>query len=617
MSVRALRAANSAAQEARALQANVSKQRQAVTKDSLEQVKRLDAQGHARGLRELQQKRAMAAIDAETARSKALGNAIVSAVAAVGTAVTAAVGIGQRLVDRANAVFNPAEAARLEEEAGRRGGRRLEMAQWKLEQAQKRLEQVQKQVREKEARSWFPGLGPGIDDRQRLERAKLALASAQDDVYAAGGDREIRRPEAQLPPHLQTPPVAGPPSTAHDAPSPEPVTPPDPNAADRDTVPLPGGADTASHPGGASHDASEASGAAPVVNEPGPAVPVTPAGSSESVSPPKNWAEQAEAAVIKAIDDVRQPLEHGIGWFMDVTTGSISFDQVARDVGLSGPQPPSAPPEPLAPAQPAVSAHDGAMPLVKAAPTATAASQWASTGAQPLPLQGTPQEQLHRLLELARKGELTRGMVIANKDLFSAQGLTRLQAGLLADLGAANNGRQPSGALVTAEIQRALDQAHGFGKIGALAPAMRQALLPKAADHLLNAANAFRTDPTSALKRQAYEQARRDYEDLKYGELALDGRVQATGLLHLLSAEMKQAFEPMDIIDPETGQRDGDVIARLLSAVELVRNTTEAAIKEGEAARAADEVANEAAAMIRKAEAEAGMYGIGPGAGGR
>jgi hypothetical protein len=634
MYVRAFRAANTAAQEARALQAFVSKQRQTVTKDSLDQVKRLDVQGHGRQMRELHQQRVMAAIDAETARSKSLGNAIISALAVVGTAVTAAVMFGQRLADRASGTLNIAEEARMQEEAGRKGGPRLALATYNRDRAKQRVEVLQRQMREKEGRAWFPGLGPGFGDRQQLARATDNLAKAQQAVYDAGGELNAPTDRERRAPHLgdgadsAKPPVA----TARDQP---------PVADRRDAgAPLPVATapeqppETGSPPAGKPMTPEEEKAAYPCEDpdfmkavterrrQAGHVSGTAPAAAAE-VLPPQTLAEHGSAAFRAVADRVGKPLMAGIGWMLDLIGSDLSFANTTGKAAATEAGKPAAIATSAAadcraatlPAQPAVTTGDRTMPLTAPGPDPQAARQWGTSGAQPLPLPGTPAERLHALMEAGRKGELTRGMIQANQNLFSADSLVRLQAGLLSDLGAAHNGRSPSGAVVGAELQATLDRALGYGQKGALSPAMRDAMVKKAAGNLLDAIDAFKADP-SAAHHEAYDRARRDYEDLKYGDLTVDGKVQATGLLHLLGAEMKQALEPMDLVDPETGKREGDMTARLLSAVELARNTAEAAIKEDLAAREFDALAAKAIAMIRKAEAGAGMYGVGPGVGG-
>jgi hypothetical protein len=264
-----------------------------------------------------------------------------------------------------------------------------------------------------------------------------------------------------------------------------------------------------------------------------------------------------------------------------------------------------------APDQPEVGTADKAMPLVTGTTEPKAAVRWGGKAAQPLPFEGTPAERLRTMMDNARNGTLTKAMIDANKDLFGTDELKRLKGVFLSEMGTAHNGGTREGSRTAAALEKAVDQAIGYGHKGAITPAMRAAMLPQAARNLLAARDALKADPSEATL-QAFQDARRAYEDLKYGDLMVDGHLNATGLLHLLGAEMKQALEPMELIDPETGKRQGDVIAQLFGAVEFARNTAEAAQREGKAARDHRNMVGKIAAMVRQAEADAGVYGVGP-----
>jgi hypothetical protein len=591
MSIRALRAANSAAQEAKALHVGISKQQQAVTKDSRELAQRLDTKGQARRLRELRSQLENAIADRDATRTKSMTNLVATVLATVGTVATVAVAAGMRMRDRAQGRLNPAEAARLEQEAGRKGPHSQGMAKFNRDQALQRVNHLQKGLQDKEAwGKWSFGLlGPGLRDRQALEAAKNKLAVQQQKVYEAGAELEVPSLQDRMPPHL-----------SNDKATPKPV------ALDAKLNPEERQAKVPSE-----DDASKRQDAGVLT-----AASANVQQAQTGTQPPSAKGAEPAAAVgapgrgPEPVPTAGMPARPARGGEPAVRPGNAAH----ADQTLAGPPLTNPVGNPGAPQQPDVSTADRTMPAtVPADPTAV--TRWVGGKAQPLPLGGNPAERLHTLMEMGRNGTLTRDVITANKDLFSADGYTRLQGAFLADMGAAHSGRACLPSMTDRELQSTLDKALGFGHRRGLTPAMREAMAGTAAGNLLDAVNAYNADP-SAANKAAYLAARRDYEDLKYGDLETKGKLNMTGLLHLAGAELKQALESMELYDPKTGERQGDVIAKLMVAVEFARNTAEAAMKEDALARDLDGQVAMIMTMIAQAENEAGLYGVGPKAGG-
>jgi hypothetical protein len=625
MRLRALQAANTAAQEIRALHAGVSKQLQQVNQDTKQLVQRLDVRGHGQRIREMHMQKAMAALDAETARHKSLINAVAAVATTVGTVVTAAIAAGQRLLDREQGRLNVAEEGRIEEEAGRKGGARLAMAEFRLEEAQRRADHVQQQIRDKETRSWLPG--PSFLDRQRLEGALADVAARQQAVYDAGGDGDVRPGEDRLPPHQRggAGDVPKQPGAGADRPAAQSQAgagaagTPTPTEPDRPLTPAEAAEkypfeDEAFMQEAWERRRREAAAESPPDTAPPSTLPA-PAGKHGEAADSSCGAEgrSAHAAIppvaatvadLPATPPAEAPTAAAPGQ-PDALAGQVPAASAGESAG-QGPV--------VRPAQPDVTGGDGPMPTEPVIGDAEAAKRWGKGAAQPLPLTGTPAERLHGLMDAARQGALTRDMILANKDLFTPAGLTRLQAGFLADMGAAHNGRAGGVSFTRAELQRTLDQALGFGRQGPLSPAMRQAMLPRAAANLLDAVGALHADASDA-NRQAYQQARRDYEDLKHGDLMDDGRLQVTGVLHLLGAEIKEALEPVTSIDAETGKLQGDLTAQLFGAVGTARSLAEAALREGRAAKEYEALERRIGREAEQVEQEGAMYGVGPQSG--